>query len=381
VGGVEQLDRPAQQKIEAVASEIHRLTGLDVDIVVGSSPKRILVHVPEIGYVEEQWIQKNINTLIGQSIGRTNWFLLWLFSGVSVLFVLNTVLVSALQRQRAIGLLKALGWRSSTVFGTMLREILLAGGVGWLAGAILALGLAWLLRLQLLWEQVALSLPFALALCVMGGSLPIWVGIRRAPVTALQMGQVNVNRRLRIRGGYGFQSLLRRPARSLIVLLGQAAGSGLVVLIFLALYESQGYLMGTLTLLGEYIQQRIEGYHYLIAALCLGLSAMALSDQMILAVREQAAEVGLLIAVGWRRRQVFQMFISQGLALGMAGGIMGAVSAVVLFWVLSGSLPLNALWIGPLGAGVCVAVSGLAAWFPARQAAGLNPVEAIRSGE
>jgi hypothetical protein len=60
VGGIDELTPQAQRKIEAVASEIHRRTGLDVDIMVGSSPRRILVHVPGIGYVEEQWVQKNV---------------------------------------------------------------------------------------------------------------------------------------------------------------------------------------------------------------------------------------------------------------------------------------------------------------------------------
>ncbi|MBC7228726.1 MAG: hypothetical protein H5T61_16085, partial [Thermoflexales bacterium] len=54
VGGIDQLTPQAQSKIEAVASEIHRKTGLDVDIMVGSSPRRLLVHIPGIGYVEEQ---------------------------------------------------------------------------------------------------------------------------------------------------------------------------------------------------------------------------------------------------------------------------------------------------------------------------------------
>ncbi|MBC7228731.1 MAG: hypothetical protein H5T61_16110, partial [Thermoflexales bacterium] len=42
VAGIDQLTPQAQSKIEAVASEIHRKTGLDVDIMVGSSPRRIL---------------------------------------------------------------------------------------------------------------------------------------------------------------------------------------------------------------------------------------------------------------------------------------------------------------------------------------------------
>ncbi|MFH1909447.1 MAG: hypothetical protein ABIL11_19050, partial [Chloroflexota bacterium] len=67
------LTPAAQRKIEAIAIEIQRQTGLDVDIMVGSSPKRILVHVPGIGYVEEQWIQKGVNLIYKQGIQSGNW--------------------------------------------------------------------------------------------------------------------------------------------------------------------------------------------------------------------------------------------------------------------------------------------------------------------
>ena len=73
---------------------------------------------------------------------------------------------------------------------------------------------------------------------------------------------------------YAARSVLRRPWRSLILMVSQAVSSGLVVLILLALYATNGYLSGTL--LGEYIQQRIEGYHYLVAVLSFVLAALGL---------------------------------------------------------------------------------------------------------
>src|SRR5574341_2508076 len=78
-----------QRKIEAIAIEIQRRTGLDVDIMVGSSPKRVLVHVPGIGYVEEQWIQKGVNLIYKQGIQTGNWLLIGALLLAGALFTLD----------------------------------------------------------------------------------------------------------------------------------------------------------------------------------------------------------------------------------------------------------------------------------------------------
>ncbi|MDD5369931.1 MAG: FtsX-like permease family protein [Anaerolineaceae bacterium] len=381
IKGLDRLDHTAQQKIEAIASEIHRLTGLDVDIMVGSSPKRILVKVPDIGIVEEQWVQKGVNTQIGQSINQTNLFLLGVFSGVCVIFVFSTTLVSVIQRKSEIGLLKALGWRSHTVFNTFIAEILGVVFFSTLLGIGLSVGLSWLFHLDFLWSWAGEAFVLTLVVGGVGGLLPVWSSIHSTPAVTLQMGQISPIRQLWFSSNYPLQSLYRRPVRNLVVMLGQAAGSGMVVLILLAIFQSHGYLVGTLTLLGEYIQQRVGCFHYLIATLCLLLSGLSLSDQMILAVREQSREIGLLMAVGWRTRGIFTVFITQGLALGLVGGIIGSLSAVMFYGLLSTSLPWSALWFGLLGICLSAATGGIAAWIPALKATQMHPVETLRGWE
>jgi cell division protein FtsX len=387
VQGINRLDHTAQEKIEAVASEIYRRTGLEVDIMVGSSPRRILVHVPgdgaapPIGYVEEYWVQKGVHTLIGRGISKTNLFLFSVFLSVSALFILNTVLITTLQQQREIGLLKAVGWRSRLIFGVVMGEALLVGLLGGLLGGGLALVLARLLALRVPWTQIALAAPLSLALCLVGSFVPVWWAVHRSPIAALQMGEVRpgggrVGALLPL--GYAARSVLRRPWRSLILMVSQAVSSGLVVLILLALYATNGYLSGTL--LGEYIQQRIEGYHYLVAVLSFVLAALGLGDQMLLAVREQGPEIGLLKALGWRSRAVFRLFLAQAGWLGLSGGALGVLLAGVIFWGFYRQLPSALLWIGAEGVALSVAVSLLAAWYPAHRAAGLPPAAVMRYG-
>jgi hypothetical protein len=89
VGDIDGFTPYAQRKIEAIAIEIARRTGLEVDIMAGSSPRRILVHVPGIGYVEEQWIQKGVNLVYKQGIQAGNWLLLGTLLAAGGLFTLD----------------------------------------------------------------------------------------------------------------------------------------------------------------------------------------------------------------------------------------------------------------------------------------------------
>lgn len=117
-------------------------------------------------------------------------------------------------------------------------------------------------------------------------------------------------------------------------------------------------------------------------------------NTMLMSVFERVREIGTLLAVGLRRRQVMQMFILEGALLGLLGGVAGAVVGKLLLAIVSArGIPLQlssttaqsmlrpdaALsWV--LGA-VAVAVVGsvLASAWPAFRASRLNPVDALRN--
>ncbi|MBU0704239.1 MAG: FtsX-like permease family protein, partial [Chloroflexi bacterium] len=148
VGGIDRYSPEAQARIEAIAAEIVACTGLQVDVVIGSSPRPVLVHipgyedVPPLGYVEEQWIQKGVNLTIGRQVKRGNLLLFGVMLVTCSLYILNTALMSVLGRRREVALQKALGWRSSAVFCSLLVEAALVGLVAGVLGLLLALGVA-----------------------------------------------------------------------------------------------------------------------------------------------------------------------------------------------------------------------------------------------
>ena len=104
---------------------------------------------------------------------------------------------------------------------------------------------------------------------------------------------------------------------------------------------------------------------------------------MTISVRERTAEVGLLRAIGARRRDVLQLFLVEALLLAAIGGVAGVALALVI--VGSVSLLVPSLPIAPsieyiaLAIGVSAVIGLGAGVFPSRSAAGLQPLEALRA--
>jgi ABC-type antimicrobial peptide transport system permease subunit len=127
-----------------------------------------------------------------QMVGQIS-FLAVLIGGVGML---NTMLMSVLERTREIGVLRALGWRRRQVVGMILREALALGVIGGVAGILLGVGLGWLMgliptyggmldpsySLQLLFTAMAIALVTG----VVGGLYPAWRATRMQPIEALR---------------------------------------------------------------------------------------------------------------------------------------------------------------------------------------------------
>jgi hypothetical protein len=123
--------------------------------------------------------------------------------GISILAVLvggigmmNTMLMSTLERTREIGVLRALGWRRGAILRLIMSESLVLGLLGALVGMALSLGWVTLIQtiliqddsLILLWtmENVIRALVIALGLALMGGFYPALRATRMQPVEALR---------------------------------------------------------------------------------------------------------------------------------------------------------------------------------------------------
>lgn len=104
---------------------------------------------------------------------------------------------------------------------------------------------------------------------------------------------------------------------------------------------------------------------------------------MTIAVSERTNEIGLLVALGARRRTILGLFLGEAVALAALGGLAGLLLGGVLAGILAltvPALPVSTPWQFVLGAELVAVCIGLAAGvLPARRAAGLNPVAALRT--
>jgi putative ABC transport system permease protein len=104
---------------------------------------------------------------------------------------------------------------------------------------------------------------------------------------------------------------------------------------------------------------------------------------MTIAVTERTAEIGLLRALGAEQGQILRLFLGEAVVLAAAGGLAGLTAGILLAQILKllvPGLPVQTSWGFALaGELLAVAVGLVAGVLPARRAAKLDPLEALRA--
>lgn len=121
-----------------------------------------------------------------------------------------------------------------------------------------------------------------------------------------------------------------------------------------------------------------------LGALALLLAAIGLYGVMAYAVTRRTREIGVRMALGADRRDVIQMVLRQGLRLTIAGGVVGlALAAVAATGLSRAGLLFGVGRVDPVAFGattiVMMAVAVLATYIPARRAAAIDPLAALRA--
>jgi putative ABC transport system permease protein len=104
---------------------------------------------------------------------------------------------------------------------------------------------------------------------------------------------------------------------------------------------------------------------------------------MTIAVSERTHEIGLLVALGARRNTILALFLGESVLLAALGGLIGlllGIGLAQLILLAVPEFPVHTPWNFALGAEVMAATIGLLAGvLPARHAARLDPIEALRT--
>ena len=104
---------------------------------------------------------------------------------------------------------------------------------------------------------------------------------------------------------------------------------------------------------------------------------------MTIAVSERTGEIGLLVALGAPRRTILGLFLGEAVTLSAIGGVMGLVLGFGLAQIIHLAVPAlpvhTPITFVLLAEGIAIVIGLLAGVLPARSAARLDPVEALRS--
>lgn len=120
-----------------------------------------------------------------------------------------------------------------------------------------------------------------------------------------------------------------------------------------------------------------------IGGISLLVGAIGILTMMWISVNERTAEIGLAKAVGASPRQILSVFLLESALLSLAGGALGVACGLGLAGALRLVLPGLPIVTPPefvaAALGVSLAVGLLSGVLPARRAAALDPVDALRS--
>ncbi|MFQ6058322.1 MAG: ABC transporter permease [Anaerolineae bacterium] len=186
------------REVQALAGKPHQVTWYLIKL---RDPERaeemrdyLAANFPEIDvsltseFVEIMPDMRTMEEMVGQ--------ISFLAVFIGAVGMLNTMLMSVLERTREMGVLRALGWRRRQVLEMVLREALALGAVGGICGILLGMGLVWgIMQIPLIKGMLEARYPpqlFVQALVVAlvtgaaGGLYPAWRATRMRPVEALR---------------------------------------------------------------------------------------------------------------------------------------------------------------------------------------------------
>jgi putative ABC transport system permease protein len=118
-----------------------------------------------------------------------------------------------------------------------------------------------------------------------------------------------------------------------------------------------------------------------VAAVSLLVGGIGIMNIMLVSVTERTREIGVRLAIGALEREVLLQFLIEAVVLAALGGLVGVVLAAIASVVLAQVMQLPFLFnpgINVLALAFSAAIGVLFGYFPARRAARLDPIEALR---
>ncbi len=118
-----------------------------------------------------------------------------------------------------------------------------------------------------------------------------------------------------------------------------------------------------------------------IAGISLLVGGIGIMNIMYVSVTERTREIGLRMSIGARGIDILSQFLIEAVIISVSGGIIGILLGIIATWLVNliAHWPVYIqLYSVALSFAVCTITGVFFGWYPAKKAAGLDPIEAIR---
>jgi putative ABC transport system permease protein len=371
VAGVTGPDAISRARINEVAQQIATRTGLDVDIVAGSSPDPVRVDLPAGKFGQPplalimDWVKKGVAVTILIAVDRQSVLLFTLILLVCMLYVANAAWAAVRGRRGELGVLACLGWPRSRLFGTVLGEVTGIGLVAGLLGAAVALPVCALAGLRAAPGRALLAVPVAVLVAVAAGAAPAWLATRAEPAAAIRPAVVGVGRAHHPHGvtSLALFNVVRTPGRALIGVVSLAVGIAGLTILTAVTFAFRGVVVGSL--LGDAVAVQVRSVDYVAIAATVLLGVLGVADVLYLNIRERAPELATIRSLGWRESALARLVITEGAAIGLLGSLTGAGLGLALTAWFAGQVTHGLVAVTVLTATAGLVITASAAVIPA----------------
>ena len=118
-----------------------------------------------------------------------------------------------------------------------------------------------------------------------------------------------------------------------------------------------------------------------IAGISLLVGGIGIMNIMFVSVTERTREIGLRMSIGARGVDILSQFLIEAIIISVTGGVIGIIIGLLASWMVTviAHWPVYIqLYSVGLSFAVCTITGVFFGWYPAKKAAGLDPIEAIR---